>query len=187
MENRLSYILIIGITITAIRAIVMGTEKMLKVIIGNYIIGVAGYAFGEMINMTIQQLSLTPQQKFIGISFETLANILSNGQLTFTIIMCGVLVRLVYSSSKIYIALPSDQSTEKLLYIVLIPLTALSFFFMIHLSLSTNPGYSTTLLQQTSNNLDIIPLIINKLPTWIFLHAILTLLISSKIKMDIKF
>ncbi|MDR0283082.1 MAG: hypothetical protein LBI53_07550 [Candidatus Peribacteria bacterium] len=187
MENRLSYTLIIGITIAAIRAITMGTEKMLKVIIGNYIIGVAGYAFGEMINITIQQLLLTPQQKFIGISFETLANLLSNGQLTFTIIMCGVLVWLVYACSKIYVALPSDPSTEKLLYIALIPLTAISFFFMIHLSLSTNPGYSTALLQQTANTRDLLPLIINKLPVWIFLHAILTLLISSKVNINLNF
>ena len=112
----------------------MGTEKMIKVILGNFIVAATCFALGESITTRAHQLSLTPNATFLNISYQTLATFLQNGQLTFTIILFAALVALVYTSSKISVSTLQGANAEKLYYILLIPLTLLSFIFALYIA-----------------------------------------------------
>lgn len=113
----------------------MGTEKMMRVILGNYVVAATCFAFGECINTRANQLLLTPQMSFLKISYESYANFLQQGQLTFILVLFVALVAIVYTFGKINVSTMQEASAEKLYYILLIPLTLLSFIFALYLAL----------------------------------------------------
>jgi hypothetical protein len=60
--------------------------------------------------------------------------LLQNGQLTFILLLFVGLVALVYTSSTIEVKSIQNSQVEKLYYILLIPLTLLSFIFALSIA-----------------------------------------------------
>ena len=114
----------------------MGTEKMIRLILGNYVIATICLAFGACINTRAAQLLTTPQMMFLKISYQGYANFLQQGQLTFILILFAILVTIVYTSSQINVSTMQGENSEKLYYILLIPFTLLSFIFALYIALS---------------------------------------------------
>jgi hypothetical protein len=56
----------------------MGTEKMIKLILGNYLIAGTCFAFGECLTLRATQLGTMPEQTLLGMSYERFAHFLQN-------------------------------------------------------------------------------------------------------------
>jgi len=188
MENWIGYLLLLGCIGIVIRAILMGTEKMIRLILGNYIIATICFAFGACINTRANQLAATPQLMFLKISYQSYANFLHQGQLTFTLLLFAILVTIVYTSSKINVSTMQGESSEKLYYILLIPLTLFSFIFALYVSLL---GEGITTLQYLQNSVgstfDLIQQFLNNIYVRMLAHGILIVVITSKISIKFKF
>ncbi|MDR2190095.1 MAG: hypothetical protein LBP53_02685 [Candidatus Peribacteria bacterium] len=163
----------------------MGTEKMIKLIIGNYLIAGTCYAFGESLNIRAQRLLQTPETTFRTISYQTFAHFLQNGQLTFILVLFAVLVLLVYTSSTISVANLDNAKTEKLRYILLIPLTLLSFIFSLSLSLMGQGLATEVFIKSISQTFGIISEFVRYFPIRMVAHGVLVLLITSHIHINI--
>ncbi|MDD2537586.1 MAG: hypothetical protein PHU61_03810 [Candidatus Absconditabacteria bacterium] len=188
MENRIAYSIGIGCVLIAIWSVLMGGDKMIKLIISNFIIGSICFAFGESLQLGMSQLLLNPEGRFLGISYEGYANFLSNGQFTFTIILFALLVWLAYSSSKIQVQIGSDEISEKLIGIVLIPLTVLSFIFGLYIALMGNGLHNMERIQNAvSEDFAFISSFIANLPLRMLGHGLIVMAICNQIKFNVSF
>ena len=108
-------------------AILMWIDKMAKVIIWNYLAWVTAFAFWNLINQWVKWLMVQPDSAFLWISYEKYANFLSAGQLTFILLLFAALMRIIYACWRINVSFSTRATTEKLYFIILVPLTVLSF------------------------------------------------------------
>lgn len=188
MENRIGYLFLLGIIGIIIWAVLMGTEKMIRIIIGNYIIAATCFAFWESINTWSNQLLVTPDATFLKISYQSFANFLQNGQLTFIIILFVALVALVYTSSKINVSTMQWGNAEKLYYIFLIPLTLLSFIFALYIALMGEGIEVLTYIQKTiGGTFWFIQQFIENISFRMLAHGLIILIITSQLKLKINF
>lgn len=186
--ERIGYAILLGVIAILIWAIIMGTEKMTRLIIGNYVIWGTCFAFGESIHYRVNQLATTPEANLLGISYQSLAHFLNMGQLTFVLVLFILLVVLVYTSSTIKVSSIQNPSTERLYYIALIPLTLLSFIFALSLAVM-GEGIETmeTIKQNVSGTFSFVGDFIQAMPLWMLAHGIVVLLISSHITIKLNF
>ncbi|MDR3169097.1 MAG: hypothetical protein LBU27_05030 [Candidatus Peribacteria bacterium] len=186
--ERIGYAILLGAIAILIWAIIMGTEKMVSLIIGNYIIGGTCYAFGESIHYWANQLASTPETSFLGLNYQTLANFLNTGQLTFVLLLFVILTILVYTSSTIKVSTMQNPSAEKLYYIALIPLTLLSFIFALSLAVMGQGIETMTMIKQNvSGTFSFVGNFIQAMPLRMLTHGVIVLLISSHIRMKLSF
>ncbi|MDR0606905.1 MAG: hypothetical protein LBG52_00805 [Candidatus Peribacteria bacterium] len=186
--ERIGYAILLGAIAILIWAVIMGTEKMVRLIIGNYIIGGTCYAFGESIHYRANQLANTPESSFLGINYQTLANVLHTGQLTFVLVLFIILTILVYTSSTIKVSTIQHPSAEKLYYIALIPLTLLSFIFALSLAVMGQGMETIAIIQQNvSVTFSFVREFIQTMPLRMFAHGVIVLLVSSHIRMQLSF
>lgn len=149
MTQRIGYIVLLACIGILIWAITMGTEKMIRLILTNYLIGSICFALGQCINLRANQLATTPDATFLRFSYQGLANFLHAGQLTFELIVFALLVIIVFTSSTISISMPLNPSTEKLYNVIFIPLTLVSFVFALYFALMAD-GIPTLEVIKTS-------------------------------------
>jgi hypothetical protein len=119
-------------------AILIWIDKMTKLIIWNYIAGVTCFAFWNLINQWVNRLMSSPDTKFIWISYSSFANFLSAWQLTLVLLLFAGLIRLIYSCWKIQVSYSTRANTEKLCFIILIPITVLSFIIWPFIALQSD-------------------------------------------------
>ncbi len=189
-DTVVTYIFLFSIAILVVLAFVIGTEKMVKVILGNYILTIICLAWNQSLDILTQFLTTIPQTKILTIiTTQDIANFLSSGKTIIIFILYFLLLLLMYQKSKIRINLPSDEILQKTFSLLLVPLTVVSFiltlfivFFWINV---LNPESLAIFARWFTNNTYIIQSIV-LMPVWIFIHWLFTVLISSEIKMSIK-
>jgi len=178
----------IGIaSILTIFSFVMGIEKMLKIIIGNYILMAISLAASESLQLLVQILNQNPDLKSFGILHSKLAHFLNLGHTTFVLILYAALLVLIYLKSKFYVRLPEDPGIQKALYIILVPMTVMSIILTLQVVLMGNQildiSQLTQLVQQISDN-NYLSKFFSFTPLWIVIHGILTILITTEFKIS---
>ncbi len=188
MTQRIGYIVLLACIGILIWAITMGTEKMIRLILTNYLIGSICFALGQCINLRANQLATTPDATFLRFSYQGLANFLHAGQLTFELIVFALLVIIVFTSSTISISMPLNPSTEKLYNVIFIPLTLVSFVFALYFALMAD-GIPTleVIKTSTANTFPIIQSFIDNIFWWMFAHGFLVIMLTSTIKLKVSF
>ncbi|MEI8091641.1 MAG: hypothetical protein WCG98_05445 [bacterium] len=71
-EQVIMYIIVIILAALIIFSFAIGVEKMIKIILGNYILSSICRAASISINMLISYLTQFPELKFAGLSYKTL-------------------------------------------------------------------------------------------------------------------
>lgn len=185
MERTWYFILCIYIGIT-FWAILMWIDKMSKVIIWNYITWITCFAFGNLIHQWINRLMTSPDTKFIWFSYSQYANFLSNSQLTLVLLLYIGLIWLIYSYSKFQVSYSTRTNTEKLYFIILIPITVLSFIIWPYIALQSD-GIQVLNFVERSITWTFWFLIsfIKHIPFWMFINWISFIIISSQINFKI--
>lgn len=178
-------ILIIYIAI-AFRAVMMWIDKMARVIIANYIAWITCFAFGNLINQWVQRLATFPDKSFMKISYASLSNFLSASELILVLLVFAGLVRLIYSCGRIQVSFGSNTTTEKLYFIVLIPITVLSFICGPYVALMANGIEALTDLQSwLGNTFWFLWNLVNHLPFRMFINWLVFIIISSRVNFKI--
>jgi len=188
-DTVVSYIFFLLLAILVILAFVIGNEKMIKVLLGNYILATLCLAANQSLDVLVQFLMITPNLEILNISYENIANFIVAGKTSIVLILYLLLLFLMYQKSRIRITLPGDEILQKTFSLFLVPLTVISLILTLEIVIlgmnSLNPDSLETLARSFTNNYYIINFIVLT-PVWIFLHGLATVLITTEIKMSIK-
>jgi hypothetical protein len=143
-QNLITYILITIIGVLTIFSFVIGNEKMIKIILGNYILSSICLATSQSMLLLINYLNTTPGVTFMGLSSKTLSAFFTNGQTTIILIIYVILLVIIYKKSKINITIPLDVASQKMLQIILTPMTVISIILTLQIAIM---GISITNIQ----------------------------------------
>ncbi len=188
-ENLITYAIVIFVGILAIFAFTIGIEKMIKVILGNYILSSICLAAWQSINLAVEIMKKTPELRFMGFSYDKVANFLSNGNMTIVLIIYVIFLLVIYKTSKIKIWLPTDEAMKKMLQIIFVPLTVISMILTLQIAILGINGINITAISSIANTVANNPYIfqfVSLTPVWILLHGIVTILITSEFKVSVK-
>lgn len=192
MTNRVGYLILLIYIALTFWAIMMWIDKMSKVIIGNYLVWITCFAFWNLINQWVNLLKNNPDAKFLGISYDSFWTFLWNAELILILLMFAWLIRLIYKCGRIQVSFGSNATTEKLYFIILIPITVLSFICGPYIAL--NADWLTTaewlpIIQYLEwglrNSFWFLWNFMNYLPFWMFANWLAFIIISSHINFKI--
>ena len=184
--NRAGYIILCVYIAIIFWTILMWIDKMSKVIIWNYITWITCFAFGNLIHQWVLRLMTSPDAKFIWLSYSQYANFLSSSQLTIVLLMYIWLIRLVYSCWRFQVSYSTRTSTEKLYFIILIPITVLSFIIWPYITLQADWIQVLNFIEKSLTwTFWFLISFINHIPFWMFINWIAFIIISSQINFKI--
>ena len=166
-----------------------GLENIIKIILGNYILGSICFAANLALDSLIVSLGGLTGTTFISISATTRSAFLRNGQMTIIVVFYILLLILLYKKSTISIRLPHDPAIQKSLYLVLIPLALVSVVLIVYVILQGAGVLSPALLFTRSASYPFVASLVTFFqltPLWIVLHGIATLLITAQIPVRIQ-
>ena len=124
----------------------------------------------------------------MNISYESYAHFFENAQLILVVILFLLLSILIYHSSKIEVTTINDSALGRYLSIILIPLSAISFFFAFYLILQSD---GITLWQIIKDALSSYSAtsryIVQNLPVWNFLYLLCLFGVTHQLKVNVRF
>ena len=180
------YIILAWYIAIAFWAVLMWIDKMAKVIIWNYLAWITCFAFWNLIHQRVNRLMSSPDSTFIWISYAKYASFLSAWQLTFVLLLFAGLIRLIYTCWRIQVSFSTYTSTEKLYFIILVPITVLSFIIWPYIALTANGIQAIGSIESTlSRNFSFLISFINHIPFRMFINWIVFIIISSHINFKI--
>ena len=180
------YIILAWYIAITFRAVLMWIDKMAKVIIRNYLAWITCFAFWNLIHQRVNRLMSSPDSIFIWISYSKYASFLSAWQLTFVLLLFAWLIWLIYTCWRIQVSFSTHASTEKLYFVILIPITVLSFIIGPYITLTANGIQAIWFIESSlSKTFWFLVNFINHLPFWMFINWIVFIIISSHINFKI--
>ncbi len=188
-ENFITYGLLLFVGILAIVSFTIGIEKMIKVILGNYILSSICLAASQSITLAVQIMLKTPDLKFMGFTYDKIAKFLDNWSMTIILIAYIILLFIIYRSSKIRIALPGDEAIKKMLQILFVPLTVISMVLTLQIVILGMSGININSISGIASAVTNNPYMyqfISLTPVWMLLHGIITILITSEFKVSVQ-
>lgn len=183
------YIFIVILGALVIFSFAIGIEKMIKIILWNYILSSIARASSAAINVLINYINANPDTSFFGLGSTTLANFLTNGKTTIILILYIGLIVLVYKKSKIHISLPMDEASKKMTQIIFVPLTVISIILTLQVALMGMEVTNIQSLSRLGESISTNPYIImyfSLTPVRIVLHGIVTVFLTSELKISAK-
>lgn len=181
------YIFIVVLWALVIFSFAIGIEKMIKIILWNYILSSIARASSAAINLLINYITTNPDISFFGMGSTTLANFFTNGKTTIVLILYILLIVLVYKKSKIHISLPMDDASRKMTQIIFVPLTVISIILTLQIALMWMEITNLQSLSRLGETISTNPYIImyfSLTPVWILLHGIVTIFLTSELKIS---
>lgn len=181
------YIFIVVLGALVIFSFAIGIEKMIKIILWNYILSSIARASSAAISVLINYIKANPDVSFFGMGSTTLANFFTNGKTTIILILYILLIVLVYKKSKIHISLPMDDASRKMTQIIFVPLTVISIILTLQIALmgmEVTNIQSLSWLGETISTNPYIMMYFSLTPVWILLHGIVTIFLTSELKVS---
>jgi hypothetical protein len=177
-QELITYIFIWAIAIFVILAFAIGLDKMIKIILWNYVLWGICFAASASIDLVI---NTSTSAWFVWF--------MTSGKSFMVFILYILLLALIYHKSKISIDIPTDKIMQKSLYLFFVPMTVLSMCLTVEIILlGTNIlSYNALLwtVEWFTNNIYLQQFIINT-PYWVLLHGLATIIITSELKTKIK-
>lgn len=188
-ESLITYAIVILVGVLVVFSFTIGIEKMIKIILGNYILSSICLAAGQSISLLVEMMKKTPEIRFMGFSYDKIANFLNDGNMTIVLILYIVLLFIIFRTSKIKISLPNDEAIRKMLQLIFVPLTVISMILTLQIAILGINGINivaiSSVAQMVANNIYMFQFV-SLTPVWILLHGIVTILITSEFKISVK-
>lgn len=188
-ESLITYAIVILVGVLVVFSFTIGIEKMIKIILGNYILSSICLAAGQSISLLVEMMKKTPEIRFMGFSYDKIANFLNDGNMTIVLILYIVFLFIIFRTSKIKISLPNDEAIRKMLQLIFVPLTVISMILTLQIAILGINGINITAIssvaQMVANNTYMFQFV-SLTPVWILLHGIVTILITSEFKISVK-
>jgi hypothetical protein len=188
-ENLITYGIVVIVGILAIFSFMMGIDKMIRIILWNYILSSICLAASQSIKLAVESMSKTPDLTFMGFSYDKVANFLNNGSMTIILILYVILLVIIYRTSKIRIVLPGDEALKKMLQMIFVPLTIISIVLTLQIVLLWMDGINITAISSVATAVANNPYMfkfVSLTPVWILLHGIVTILITSEFRVSVQ-
>ncbi len=191
-ENLITYGILIVIGILAIFSFMIGIDKMMRIVLGNYILTSICLAASQSLKLATNWMEKNPNLETLGIGNTKFANFLHNGETTIIMGIYIILLVIVYRTSKIRIRLPNDEAIKKMLQLIFVPLTIISMVLTLQIVLLGMDGITITSVGQIAETVANNPYMfqfVSLTPVRILLHGLLTIFITSefKVKVDTDF
>lgn len=188
-ENIITYGIMVAIGILAIFSFMIGINKMIRVLLGNYILTSICLAASQSLQLATTRMNNNPTKEILGIESIKLANFIDNGSMTIVMILYITLLVIVFRTSKIKIRLPDDEALKKMLQIIFVPLTIISMILTLQIVLLGMDGITITSVGQiaeTVANNQYMFQFVSLTPVRILLHGLLTIFITSEFKVRVE-
>jgi len=188
-ESALLYAMGSVLVVVAIVLLMLWLENIIKIILGNYILGTICFSVSIGIDSLIIYLQGLGDQRFAWFASTGWATFFDNGHATIVLLLYLILLFILYKKSTISIRLPSDGVIQKMLYLVFIPLALTSVILTLYILLWGSGIVSPAILAawaESSSLLTLISQIFSLTPLWIAIHGIATLLITAEIPMRVE-
>lgn len=188
-ENLITYGIVIIVGILAIFSFSIGIDKMIRIILWNYILSSICLAASQSINLAVETMKKTPESTTLGFWNAKFANFLDNGSMTIILILYIILLVIVYRTSKIRIVLPGDEALKKILQLIFVPLTVISMVLTLQIVLLGMDGINITAIGSIATAVANNPYMfqfVSLTPVWILLHGIVTIIITSELKVRVQ-
>jgi len=188
-ENLITYGIVILIGVLVVFSFTIGIEKMIKIILGNYILSSICLAASQSMNLAVEAMKKTPELSLMGFSYEKIANFLNNGNMTIVLILYIILLLVIFRTSKIKITLPDDEAIKKMLLIIFVPLTVISMILTLQIAILGINGISISALSSVAQMVSSNPYMfwfVSLTPVRLLLHGIVTILITSEFKIKVQ-
>lgn len=188
-QEIITYIIVALLWIFTIASFVIGIEKMIKIILWNYILGTICLAASQSINLWVNYMNSDPEGKTIGILNSKLAVFIWDARIIIILILYAALLVLIFHKSKIYISLPMDDLTQKSLYLVFVPLTVLSIILTLQIAIIWPQAMNIQDLEKIASWLaenKYLYGFLTMTPVRMLLHGIATIIITSELKINLK-
>lgn len=188
-DTAISYIFFLLLAILIILAFVIGNEKMIKVLLGNYILAIICLAANQSLDILTEFLMRFSTLTILNISYESISNFIIGGKTSIVLILYLILLLLLFQKSKIRTILPNDEILKKTFSLFLVPMTVISLILTLEIVIlwinSLNPIALDVLARSFTDNYYIIQFIVLT-PVWVLLHWLLTVLLTTEIKFSMK-
>jgi len=184
-----SYIIIGVLAVLVIFSFSIWSEKMIKIILWNYILGILCLAANQSINILVNFLNTTPYSKIIWIQFGNISTFLADSKMWIVLVLYILFLLLLYYKSKIRVNLSDDEILKRSIYLILVPLCVMSIILTLEIVILGIDSINLQILQKLANWLTTNVYLhgfITMTPVWILIHGIATVLITTEIKMNIK-
>lgn len=162
---------------------------MIRVILGNYILTSICLAASQSIALWTKTMRNTPELTTFGFNNIKFANFLDNGSMTIILILYVILLVIIYRTSKIRIALPSDEAIKKMLQLIFVPLTILSVVLTLQIAILWMDGINITAIGSIATAVQNNPYMfrfVSMTPVWILIHGLFTIFITSEFKVRVQ-
>ena len=126
-DTAISYIFFLLLAILIILAFVIGNEKMIKVLLGNYILAIICLAANQSLDILTEFLMRFSTLTILNISYESISNFIIGGKTSIVLILYLILLLLLFQKSKIRTILPNDEILKKT-FSLFLPLIIRLFF-----------------------------------------------------------
>jgi hypothetical protein len=166
--------------ILIIFSILIGKDQMIRVIIGNYILMIVWLSFAwavDMWNWSNQTFSLTDSRD--------IWSLLSDGRITITLIVYALLLLLIFKKSTLHSSHP--WLLDKWFMLFLVPMTVLSLALTLGVIFLWTEVFDPQAMAKYAVNLSYDPSIqsiITRTPLWMFLHSLLTVLLTTHVSLN---
>lgn len=188
-DMALLYILWSILVVFIVLLVVIWLENIIKIVLGNYILGTMCFAASEGIKSLVVHLNSLVDVSFAWIATDTWAAFFANGHATIILLMYILLLIVLYKKSTISIRLPHDMAIQKSLYIVLIPLALTSLIITLYLIFWWAGIVSPDIVSNRFSQWWVGALIAQLLyltPLWICIHGLATILITSEMSVRVE-
>lgn len=188
-ERLILYVIIWIIGLLSVFSLVIGIEKMIKIVLWNYILSSICLAASQSLDLLINFLNATPEAKLAWITYKSLWAFFAEANTTIILVLYIVLLVVIYRSSRIHIHIPLDPAMQKWLHLLMIPITVLSMILTLQIVVLGMNIIRPDQLQIISNEITKNPALftfLSLMPVWILLHGLATVLITSELKIGLK-
>jgi len=188
-DMALLYILGSVLVVFVVLLVVIWLENIIKIVLGNYILGTMCFAASEGIKSLVVYLNSLVDVTSVWIATDTWAWFFANGHATIILLMYILLLIVLYKKSTISIRLPHDMAIQKSLYIVLIPLALTSLIITLYLIFRWAGIVSPSIVSTRFSEWWVGPLVAQLLyltPLWICIHGLATILITSELSVRVE-
>ncbi len=182
------YIIIWIFAVMAVFSFLIGTEKMVKIIIWNYIIWFWLLCMSMLFNLLVYIFNNNSNWNFLWIPYWWLAKFIESGQITILLLLYLWALLLLFLKSFVSITLPSDPLKRNIILLALIPWTIFSLIFTLEIVIFGIKLFNVEQLVELSKILSNNKLMENFVmytPLRMLIHSIWALWITTEL--DIKY
>lgn len=163
----------------------IGFDKAVKLLLGNYIITGIVFAMGFALEWLIIYL-WSHDVNILWFDSSSLTNLITNAKLTLLLASYALWMFFRYKHSTINIQIPDDDVKRKGIMVLIVPLCVLGIILSLSIILLGNHIFDITWLENVIPNNTQIQNIVFNIPTWIMIHGIIVFILSLNIKFSKK-